>query len=91
MTLKKRINLLNGIGYGLIALQVLGFIGNLGKKDEPILDQAERIGYYIGSNLFFAIAIILFLRARFLRKKLKQSDLINSIGKPENLLPNNRI
>jgi hypothetical protein len=86
MNIKKRIKLLNGIGYTLIAIQVLAFIGSLGKKEEPITDKAELIGYYIGSNLFIIIAIILFLKARSLRKKLKdieQSALIDSIGEPE--------
>ncbi len=84
MTLKKKMNLLNVIGYSLIGLQVLGFLGNLGKKKVPIEDTAELIGYYIGSNIFLIIAIILFIKSRSMRKRLNnslQSEMIDSIGK----------
>ena len=87
MNIKKRIKLLNVIGYILVAIQVLSFIGSLGREEEPITEMPVLIGYYIGSNLFFIIALVLFLRARSLRKKLNNSNqinLINSIGKTEN-------
>ena len=87
MNIKKRIKLLNVIGYTLVAIQVLSFIGSLGREEEPITEMPVLIGSYIGSNLFFIIALVLFLRTRSLRKKLNNSnqiDLINSIGKTEN-------
>lgn len=78
---------LNTIGYVLITLQILSFIGKIGQKQEVIADKNELIGYYIGSNFLLIISIVLFLRARSLRKKLNKSNQsnasINSIGKPE--------
>lgn len=85
--MNKRIKRLNTIGYILLTLQILSFIGKIGQKQEVIADKYELIGYYVGSNLLIIISIILFLRARSLRKKLNhfnQSEAsINSIGKPE--------
>lgn len=83
----KRIKILNTIGYVLITLQILSFAGNISKNQEMITDKSELIGYYLGSNLLLIISIILFLRARSIRKKLNNSNtsdtLINSIGKTD--------
>nr|WP_315145445.1 hypothetical protein [uncultured Flavobacterium sp.] len=85
--MNKRIKRLNTIGYVLITLQILSFIGRIGQKQEVIADKNELIGYYVGSNFLLIISIILFLRARSLRKKLNNSNQsnasINSIGKSE--------
>ncbi len=79
MVIKKKINLLNIIGYALLGLQALSFIGSLGMEKEPITGTPELLGYYVGSNFFLIIAIILFLSARSLRKKLNKANQLKEI------------
>jgi hypothetical protein len=84
----KKIKTLNNIGYVLIVLQILSYLGNLTQEQTIITDKYELLGSYTGSNILLIIAIILFLKARSLRKKINKSNLsdtlIDSIGKRDN-------
>ncbi len=79
----KRIKRLNIIGYVLVGFQALVYFSSLTRKSESIEDPAELAGYYFGYNLWLMIAIVLFIKARNIRKKLKQlelKDMVDSIG-----------
>lgn len=84
MTLPRKIKTLRITGVILLVLQLFSYLGNKGLPAEPHTDQTELIGYYIGYNLLFFIAIILFIIAYSLNRKLKkqqQEETIESIGK----------
>ncbi|MFP9098316.1 hypothetical protein ACLI09_04620 [Flavobacterium sp. RHBU_24] len=80
--LKRKIIIIRIIGILLIAIQMLGYLGNI---DEPMPERPvdELIGYYIGYNLFLWIGIVLLIWSFNVGKKLKQvkrDEMMEGIG-----------
>ena len=75
--------ILNIIALLLIVFQLLGYIGTADK--EPIKAQGtDFAAFYIGFNLPAIIAIILFIIAQYLKRKINKkeaSNIIDSIGR----------
>ena len=78
--MKSKIRVLNGLGFAILIMFVLGKLGSAGKIDNLPTNKSKLIGEYIGNAFILAIPVIFFLKARSLRKKLndsKKSDLLN--------------
>ncbi len=82
----RKVKILNTVAIILLLFQLFSYLGNSSTGNKIPSDPAERIGYYFGFNLAIFIAVILFIIAASLKKKLKKKeieDTIDSIGKPE--------
>ena len=84
--MKRKIKILNIIASVFLVFQILAYLGNINKKTEEIPDLAGKLAYYFGFNLPLIISVILYWRAYYLKKKLKQKneiEQIESIGKSQ--------
>ncbi len=82
----RKVKILNTIAVILLVFQLLSYLGNSSAENEVLRDPYERLGYYFGFNIALLIAIILFVKASSIKKKLKKKemeDTIDSIGKPD--------
>lgn len=73
---------LNVIAILLLVYQILGYIGNRNKKFDLNGDIGD-VAFYVGFNLPLIIAFILFLIARYLKKKMRkkeESEILDSLG-----------
>jgi hypothetical protein len=68
MTIQRKIKVFNIIAISLLVLQILSYLGQMGKSPEPVAEQSELIGYYLGYNILIIISIILFIRVSKLKK-----------------------
>ncbi len=84
----RNVKILKTIAFILLLFQLFSYLGSSSTGNPPPTDPAGRVGYYFGFNLAIIIAVILFISAASLKKKLKRKeieDTIDSIGKPENI------
>jgi uncharacterized membrane protein len=75
--------ILNIIAILLVVFQLIGYLGNMGKKT-PELSGINSVAFFIGFNLPLIVAIFLFLISLFLTSKIrkrKKMEMVDSIGK----------
>jgi len=81
--MKRRLIVYKILAYTFLGLQIISYLAMTASKEKIPEDQAERIGYYFGLNIFAIISFIFFISIFRLRKKIKKEEdntKIDSIG-----------
>ncbi len=76
--MKRRIKIYNILGYVFIFLQLASYAGSTSEKVDYV-SVYEKVGYYVGYNILLIVAIIFFISARELKKKIKAEENQKSI------------
>lgn len=82
--MKRRMVIYNVLGVIFLVFQLLGYLGNILHPEPKDVDFAERLGGYVGFNFMLILAVIFFISARQLKKKINQQQIdqdIDSIGR----------
>ncbi len=81
--MKRRIKIYTVLAYVFAGLQLLNYLGQATSANSAPSNAAERTGYYAGMHIFAIIAVLLFIAAFRLRKKMKNAEadnMVDSIG-----------